>query len=118
MSWFVPVERRVDEWRPLPIDTGKGLGVVVFDSWRDARTFIEANWEPSLGPGWEPKELDSAQLAHVLERLADGENAEWVVKNPPPLVEGFPWGAEGAPPMAVVMVANVREFIEALRGSN
>src|SRR3712207_4933311 len=118
MIWFVPAEHYVDQWKPLPIDTGRGLGVLVFDYWWRARDFIEANWEPSLGPGWEPLELNSAQLVYVLERLADEEDVKWVVSNAPPLPGGVPWGTEGGPPEEQVKAANIQDFIDALRGSD
>jgi hypothetical protein len=83
-----------------------------------ARDFIEANWEPSLGPGWEPLELNSAQLVYVLERLADEEDVKWVVSNAPPLPGGVPWGAEGGPPEEQVKAANIQDFIDALRSTD
>jgi hypothetical protein len=38
---------------------------------RAGRAFIDANWEISLGPGWEPLELNSAKLAYVLAVMAN-----------------------------------------------
>ena len=116
MAWYVIAETYVDQWKPLPIDTGRGLGILVFDSWWGAGDFIDANWEISLGPGWEPLELNAAQLAHVLERCADEEDIKWVVHNAPSRPGGVPWGAEGAPQEAQAKVGDIRNFIEALRG--
>ena len=117
MAWYVLAERHVDQWKPLPVNTGRGLGIFVFDFWWDAEAFIDANWEISLGPGWEPMELNSAQLAYVLERAADEEDVKWVVSNAPSRPGGVPWGAEGAPQEAQVGMADIREFIKALRGT-
>jgi hypothetical protein len=89
---------------------------LVFDSWWDAGDFIDANWEISLGPGWEPLELNSAHLAHVLERASDEEDVKLVVINAPSRPGGLLWGAEGAPKETQAEVADIRDFIEALRG--
>jgi hypothetical protein len=117
MAWYVIAEKYFDQWKPLPINTGRGLGILVFDSRWDTRAFIDANWEISLGSGWEPLELNGAQLAHVLEWYADEEDIKWIVRNAPSRPGGVPWGAEGAPQeVAQAKVGNIRDFIEALRG--
>jgi hypothetical protein len=113
MDWFIPAEKYVDQWKPLPVDTGRGMGIFVFDNWWDTYAFIEANWELSLGPGWEPLGLNSGQLAYVLERAANEEDVKFVVLNAPALQ----WGAQGGPPEVQVQVANIREFVDVLRGS-
>ena len=41
-----------------------------------------------------------------------------VVSNAPPLPGGVPWGAEGGPPEEQVKAADIRDFIDALRGSD
>jgi hypothetical protein len=117
MAWYVIAERYVDPWMPLSINTERGLAILVFDSWCDAVAFIEdANWEISLELGWESLELNSAQLAHVLERAANEEGFKWVVSNAPSRPGGVAWGAEGAPQEDQVKGGDIRDFIEALRG--
>jgi hypothetical protein len=117
MAWYVIAEKYVDQWKPLPINTGRGLGILVFDSRWDTQAFIDANWEISLGSRWEPLELNNAQLARVLEWYADEEDIKWIVRNAPSRPGGVPWGAEGAPQeVALAKVGDIRDLIEVLRG--
>jgi hypothetical protein len=100
-----------------PINTGRGLGILVFDSRWDTKAFIDANWEISLGSRWEPLELNNAQLARVLEWYADEEDIKWIVRNAPYSSGGVAWGAEGAPQeVALAKVGDIRDLIEVLRG--
>jgi hypothetical protein len=117
MPWYVIAEKYDDQWKPLHINTGRGLGILVFDSRWDTQAFIDANWDISLGAKWEPLELNGAQLARVLEWYADEEDIKWIVRNAPRSAGGVAWGAEGAPQeVAQAKVGDIRDLIEALRG--
>lgn len=105
-QWII-AERYVDQWKPLPLDTGKGLGILVFTASYKASTFIQANWE-HLGPSWQPLKLRYDQLAYVLERYADEEATNWVVYDAPAI--------RAAPEQKVDLeLADIREIISLLR---
>jgi hypothetical protein len=106
-GYWVIAEPYVDMWKLLPMDTGFGLGVLVFECSFTARWFIEANWE-SLGPSWVPKKLFPAVLAYALERFASEEDAKWVVYDAPPIDTSM--GGE-----ADIKLAEIGEFIGTLR---